>query len=410
MPECIGILNSGSSSIKYSIFALDGEDLRPGFRGQIEGMFSSPHFIAKDNGKTVSEKSWGRGVSLEHGEAIEFLLKFLRDELAGMRLIGIGHRVAHGGLKYTHPVLLDSHIVDELEKLIPLVPLHQPYNLLPIRLGLERRPDLPQVACFDTQFHSTCPEVAQILALPASVRNEGVQRYGFHGPSYEYIASVLPGFDARAAEGRTVILHLGSGASMCALKAGRSVATTMGFSSLDGLPMGTRCGALDPGVLLYFMQSMGMTARRIEEILYKESGLLGLSGISNDMRVLLESADPCAKLAVDVFVYRIGRELGSLAAALGGLDAIVFTGGIGENAPIIRKRVCRDAAWLGVELDEAANTARGPRISTECSRASAWVIPTNEELMIARHTLHVLRASNGGSREVDLDTAASLTG
>jgi len=410
MSDCIGILNSGSSSIKYSIFVVDGDGLRPGIRGQIEGMLSSPHFVAKDNGRIVSEKSWGEGVTLDHREATEFLLRYLRNELAGMRLVGIGHRVAHGGLKYTHPVLLDSHIVDELEKLIPVVPLHQLYNLLPIRLGLERRPDLPQVACFDTQFHSTCPEVAQILALPASVRDEGVRRYGFHGPSYEYIASVLPGLDGRAAAGRTVVLHLGSGASMCALKAGRSIATTMGFSSLDGLPMGTRCGALDPGVVLYFMQSMGMSARRIEEILYKESGLLGLSGISNDMRVLLESSDPRAKLAVDVFVYRAGRELGSLAAALGGLDAIVFTAGIGENAPTIRERVCRKAAWLGVELDEAANAARGPRISTERSRVSAWVIPTNEELMIARHTLHVLRADHGESHDVDLDTAASLKG
>lgn len=411
MPDCIGVLNSGSSSIKYSIFEIAGSELHPIIRGQIESIFTSPHFVAKDeDGKIAAEKFWGAGTSLDHRQATEFLLGFLRDEMKGMRLIGIGHRVAHGGLKYTRPVRIDSHVVDELEELIPLVPLHQPYNLQPIRLGLERRPDLPQVACFDTQFHSTCPEVAQVIAIPASLRAAGVRRYGFHGPSYEYIASTLPSFEPRAAEGRTVVLHLGNGASMCALKAGRSVATTMGFSSLDGLPMGTRCGALDPGVILYLMQSMGMDARQIETLLYKESGLLGLSGISSDMRVLLESSDPGATLAVDMFVYRIGRELGSLAAALGGLDAIVFTAGIGENSDVIRRRVCRDAAWLGIELDEAANAAGGPRISAECSRVSAWVIRTNEELMIARHTQRALGASDGGMYDVDLDTAASAKG
>ena len=411
MLECIGVLNSGSSSIKYCIFGIHGDELRPTIRGQIERIFTSPRFVAKDESHgIVAEKFWGTGAHLDHRQATEFLLGFLRNELRGMRLIGIGHRVAHGGLKYTHPVLLDSHVVDELEELIPLVPLHQPYNLEPIRLGLERRPDLPQVACFDTQFHSTCPEVTQIIAIPASLRDAGVRRYGFHGPSYEYIASTLASFERRAAEGSTVVLHLGNGASMCALKAGRSVATTMGFSSLDGLPMGTRCGALDPGVILYLLQSMKMDPQRIEKLLYKESGLLGLSGISSDMRVLLESSDPRAKLAVDLFIYRIGRELGSLAAALGGLDAIVFTAGIGENSAVIRRRVSLDAAWLGVELDEAANASGGPRISAEGSRVSAWVIPTNEELMIARHTRRVLEACDGGRYDVDLDTAASIKG
>jgi acetate kinase len=297
-----------------------------------------------------------------------------------------------------------------LERLVPLAPLHQPYNLEPIRLGFERRPDMLQVGCFVTQFHSTCPEVAQVIALPAALRELGVRRYGFHGLSYEYIASALPHFDRRAAEGRTVVLHLGNGASMCALRAGRSVATTMGFSALDGLPMGTRCGALDPGVILYLMQSMEMDPQQIEKLLYKESGLLGLSGIPSDMRVLLESSDPHAELAVDLFVYRIGRELGSLAAALGGLDAVVFTAGIGENAPLIRERVCRDAAWLGIELDETPNASRGRRISTERSRVSAWVIPTNEELMIARHTQRVIGACNGGSYDVVRDFAASTKG
>ena len=410
MPDCIGVLNSGSSSIKYSIFVIDEKKLPPGIRGQIEAIFSAPHFTAKEDGRVVAEKFWGEGNAIDHRLATEFLLGFLRNELKGMRLAGIGHRVAHGGLKYTHPVRLDATVVDELEKLIPLAPLHQPYNLQPIRLGLERQPDLAQVGCFDTQFHSTCPEVAQIIALPEKLRECGVRRYGFHGLSYEYIASILHGFDARAAEGRTVVLHLGNGASMCALLAGQSAATTMGFSALDGLPMGTRCGALDPGVILFLMQSMRMDAHRLEQLLYKESGLLGVSGLSSDMRVLLESSDVRAKLAVDMFVYRIGRELGSLAAALGGLDAIVFTGGIGENAAVIRERVCHGAAWLGVELDYAANAAHGPRISTASSRVLALVVPTNEELMIARHTLRVLGIREGERYDVDFDSAPSAKG
>lgn len=410
MPDCIGVLNSGSSSIKYSIFEIDGKELRPRIRGQIEAIFTAPHFVAKEDGKIVAEKFWDNGSTLDHRLATEYLLEFLRNELKGSRLAGIGHRVAHGGVKYTRPVRLDTGVLDDLEKLIPLAPLHQPYNLQPIRLGLERRPELLQAGCFDTQFHSTCPEVAQVIALPAYVRESGVRRYGFHGLSYEYIASVLPGFDGRAAEGRTVVLHLGNGASMCALQCGHSVATTMGFSALDGLPMGTRCGALDPGVILYLMQSMSMDANRLEKLLYTESGMLGVSGLSSDMRVLLESSDPRAKFAVDLFVYRIGRELGSLAAALGGIDAIVFTGGIGENARGIRERVCNDAAWLGVELDEAANAACGPRISAARSRVSALVIPTNEELMIARNTLRVLGTREGDRYDVDLDPAASTKG
>jgi acetate kinase len=410
MSDCIGVLNSGSSSIKYSIYLIDGDELRPDIRGQIESIFTSPHFVARRDSQTVAEKWWGEGAALDHRGATDFLLGFLRNELKDLRLVGIGHRVAHGGSKYTRPVRLDSSVADELERLIPLAPLHQPFNLQPIRLGLERRPELPQIACFDTQFHSTCPEVAQVIALPVALRETGVRRYGFHGLSYEYIASILPEFDVHAAGGKTVVLHLGNGASMCALKAGKSIATTMGFSALDGLPMGTRCGSLDPGVILYLMQTMEMNAQQIEKLLYKESGLQALSGISGDMRVLLGSSDPGPRLAVDVFVYRIGRELGSLAAALGGLDSIVFTGGIGENAPVIRERVCRGAAWLGIELDEAANAIGGPRISREHSRVSAWVLHTNEELMIARHTQRALGVRKGGSYDVDLDPAASIKG
>ena len=274
----------------------------------------------------------------------------------------------------------------DLEKLVPLVPLHQPHNLAAIKVVAERAPELPQVACFDTAFHRTQPAIAQLFALPRQYADEGVLRYGFHGLSYEYIASVLPDVDPHAAAGRTVVAHLGNGASMCAMKHGHSVATTMGFSSVDGLPMGTRCGALDPGVMLYLMDRHGLDLRELEKLLYKKSGLLGVSGISSDVRTLLASPDPRAAEALDLFVYRIGRELGSLAAALGGLDALVFTGGIGENAAVIRQRVCQDAAWLGIKLDEAANEAGGPCISRRESRVAAWVIPTNEELMIAQHT------------------------
>jgi len=301
--------------------------------------------------------------------------------------------VVHGGLEYSKPVRVDQAVVAALEKFIPLAPLHQPHNLAPIRALLERSPALVQVACFDTAFHRGQPAVAQSFALPKSITDLGVRRYGFHGLSYEYVAQALPRYDARAAAGRTVVLHLGNGASMCAIAAGKSVASTMGFTAVDGLPMGTRCGNIDPGVVLYLMDELGMDARAIEKLIYKESGLLGVSGISSDMRTLEASADPAAKAAIDLFVYRIGRELGSLAAALGGLDAIVFTAGIGEHSRSLRARVCADAAWLGVALDPAANDANGPRLSTAASRVAAWVVPTDEELMIARHTWRVLEGS-----------------
>jgi acetate kinase len=288
---------------------------------------------------------------------------------------------------------LNAGVLAALEKFVPLAPLHQPHNLASIRLLLERAPGLPQVACFDTSFHRSNPEIAQMFALPAELHAQGIRRYGFHGLSYEYIASVLPQFDAKAAAGRTVVLHLGNGSSMCAVQAGKSVASTMGFTAVEGLPMGTRTGSLDPGVILYLMDQRGMDARAIEKLIYNQSGLLGVSGISSDMRTLLASDDPRAKLAVDLYVYRIRRELGSLAAAMGGLDAIVFTAGIGENAAPIRGRICRDAEWLGVGLDTRSNDAGGPRISTTASKVSAWVIPTNEELMIARHTRRVLETS-----------------
>jgi acetate kinase len=391
MSDAIAVLNAGSSSIKFSLFVLRNQDLELEMRGQIEGIFTAPHFVAKDrSGKVQAEKSWGKGAKLGHDGALDHLVAYVREHLGADRLVGVGHRVVHGGLEYTRPVRADADVLQALEKFVPLAPLHQPHNLAPIRLLLERAPGMPQVACFDTSYHRSNPEIAQMFALPAEMHAQGIRRYGFHGLSYEYIASVLPGFDAKAAGGRTVVLHLGNGSSMCAILAGKSVASTMGFTAVEGLPMGTRCGSIDPGVLLYLMDQRGMDARAIEKLIYNQSGLLGVSGISSDMRTLLASEEPRAKLAVDLYLYRIRRELGSLAAALGGLEAVVFTAGIGENAAVIRERVCRDAAWLGVELDAAANEAREPRISAPASRVSAWVIPTNEELMIARHTRALL--------------------
>ena len=391
MADAIAVLNAGSSSIKFSLFAQAGDDLALKVRGQAEGIHTAPRFVAKSaSGETISSHAWGEGTRLGHDGALEHIVAFVRDRLEGLSLSGIGHRVVHGGLKYGQPVRVDRAALDDLAQFEPLAPLHQPHNLTPIRLLLERRPELPQVACFDTAFHRTQPELAQMFALPKELHDAGVRRYGFHGLSYEYIASVLPQLDPAAAKGRTVVFHLGNGASMCALSAGRSVASTMGFTAVDGLPMGTRCGAIDPGVILYLMDQRGMDARAIEKLIYNQSGLLGVSGVSSDMRTLLASDEPRAGLAVDLYVYRIGRELGSLAAALGGLDALVFTGGIGENSAEIRERVCRGAGWLGVALDEQANRNGGPRISTAASATAAWVVPTNEELMIARHTRRVL--------------------
>jgi acetate kinase len=389
--DAIAVINAGSSSLKFSLFALREGDLALLASGQVGGLLTAPVFAARDaSGQPAGEKRWEAGVALGHEEALAHVVDWIRARHAGShRLAAVGHRVSHGGDDYTAPVRVDAAVVAKLEKLVPLSPLHMPHNLAPIRALLARAPELPQVACFDTAMHRTCPRLERMFALPRELEEAGVRRYGFHGISYEYIAGVLPEVDARAAGGRTVVLHLGSGASMCALSAGRSVACTMGFTAVDGLPMATRSGTLDPGVMLYLMDR-GLDARAIEALIYTKSGLLGVSGVSSDMRVLLESSEPRAGLAVDLFVYRIGRELGSLAAALGGLDAIVFTGGIGEHAAPVRERVCRGAAWLGVELDPAANAAHRPRISTAKSRTAAWVIPTNEELMIARHTRDVL--------------------
>jgi len=379
MSDALLVLNAGSSSVKFSLFALERGAPRLELKGQIEGLPEAAHFSAPGG-----ERRWR--APLAHEQATDFLLEWIEQRMHGRRLAAVGHRVVHGGTRYAAPVRVDAGVLAQLEALVPLAPLHQPHNLAAIRRLAALRPGLAQVACFDTAFHRGQAAVAQAFALPPEITREGVHRYGFHGLSYEYIAQALPAIDARAAAGRTVVAHLGNGASMCALREGRSVASTMGFTALEGLPMGTRCGALDPGVLLWLMDQKRMDARAIEDLLYHRSGLLGVSGLSGDMRTLLASDADGARAAVDQFVYRIGRELGSLAAALGGLDALVFTAGIGEHAAPVRARVCRDAAWLGLELDQAANAAGGPRISSAASRVSAWVIPTDEELMIARHT------------------------
>jgi acetate kinase len=393
MGDAIGVLNAGSSSLKFSLFAEEAGRPILVARGQAEGIYTSPRFVAKDgHGEPLDEKRWGPGTSLGHDGALEYLVAFLRDRLAQHRLIGVGHRVVHGGREYVKPVRVNESIVAALEQYVPLAPLHQPHNLAPIKTLLQRMPELPQVACFDTSFHRAQAPVAQAFALPASITDRGVLRYGFHGLSYEYIASVLPERSKRAAHGKTVVLHLGNGASMCAMAGGRSIASTMGFTAADGLPMGTRCGSLDPGVILYLVDELGMSTHAVERMIYQESGLLGVSGISSDMRVLEASSEPRAREAIDLFVYRIGRELGSLVAALGGLDAVVFTGGIGENSRRLREQVCQDAAWLGLALDAEANARHGPLISAPDSRVAAWVIPANEEATIACHTRALLGA------------------
>jgi len=388
MPDAILILNAGSSSLKFSIF-LEGDKPQLLLRGQLEELFTQPHFTARDgDGHVVGKRDWESGTELGHQQAIEFLFEWGRTgAIREHRIVAAGHRVVHGGIKFAAPVLIDSQTLVELEKLIPLAPLHQPHSVAVIRAVARRAPQLPQVACFDTSFHRNQPAVAQAFALPRHYAQQGVLRYGFHGLSYEYIASQLP--ELKTMVGRTVVAHLGNGASMCALRGGKSIATTMSFTPIDGLPMGTRCGAIDPGVLLYLMKK-GLDLPGLEKLLYYESGLLGVSGISSDVRTLLSSPEAAAEEALDLFLYRCGRELGSLTSALGGIDSLVFTGGIGENAAPIRARICRDAEWLGLELDEKANARGGPLITQVGSRVTAWVIPTNEELMIALHTRKVL--------------------
>jgi acetate kinase len=393
--EALLILNAGSSSIKFALFPGRLRPTRDGIvcEGKYEGIGHRVHFTARDAAGCMLVDDHLPEVTT-HEDIIAALLRWLQQRFPDQQLVAAGHRVVHGGSRYTGPVVIDGKVIEELTRLVPLAPLHQPHHLSAIAALAKLHPALPQIACFDTSFHCTQPEVATEYALPRSLTGEGVKRYGFHGLSYEYIASVLPEVvGEEAARGRVVVAHLGSGASMCAMKQRQSVATTMGFTALDGLPMSRRCGNLDPGVVLYLMQAKGMTADAVSNLLYQSSGLLGVSGLSDDMKVLLASDRPHAAEAVSLFVYRIGRELGSLVAALGGFDALVFTAGIGENAPEIRRRVCQNALWLGLELDTAANEAGGPRITRAGSKTSAWVIPTDEDLMIARHTWNLTRGS-----------------
>jgi acetate kinase len=394
MSDALLVLNAGSSSLKFSAFD-EAEASRLIVRGQIEALATHPRFVARAaDGAILAEKEWPAGVPLTHDDAIDHLFGWARDSAFGAhRIAAVGHRVVHGGTRFSAPVVVDVAALEEMRALVPLAPLHQPHNIAAIEAVGRKLPAVPQVACFDTAFHRTQPGTAQAFALPRRYSAEGVRRYGFHGLSYEYVAAALVRIDSRAAAGRTVIAHLGNGASMCALDAGKSVATTMSFTALDGLAMGTRCGAIDPGVLLYLMNRHGMDARALEHLLYEESGLLGVSGVSSDMRELLRSKERTATEAIDLFVYRIVRELGSLAAALHGLDALVFTGGIGENAAEIRARVCSESSWLGIEVDEDANERTAARITRASSRVSGWVIPTNEEEMIARHTRALLASS-----------------
>jgi len=381
------VFNAGSSSLKFCVYQRSEPDQwHIESRGQIEAIGTAPRLSVKDGGGGILAYHL-----LDHGArdvhaALDSLAAWLRSRYGNAHVLGVGHRVVHGGARFTGPTVITRQILDELRALIPLAPLHQPYNLAAIEAVFERLPGVPQVACFDTSFHRGQPAVAEIIPLPRELCRSGIQRYGFHGLSYEYIASILPQAAPEIAAGRVIIAHLGSGASLCALKNGKSMDSTLGFTALDGLCMGTRPGAVDPGVILYLFQNLGLSAKEVETILYKKSGLLGISGISNDMRDLLDSSEPSAQLALDYFVYRVAKEIGALSAVLRGLDGLVFTAGIGENSPEIRRRICEASAWLGIDVDTNANAGNGPRISSTKSKISAWMIPTNEELMIARHT------------------------
>ena len=399
MTQALLVINSGSSSVKFAAYdvAGPGSDLQRIANGRIEGIGGKPRLRVWGQDGARLEDRFIRVSSdpvLGPEEAFEALFDWLGQHAAGRTLGAVGHRVVHGGELFTRPVLVTPEILDQLDGFSLLAPLHQPHNLSAIRAIASLLPGLPQVARFDTEFHAAQPWVAQACALPRHITQAGVKRYGFHGLSYEYIASVLPDHLGAVAHGKVVVAHLGNGASLCAMRDRRSIASTMGFTALDGLMMGTRCGSLDPGVVLHLVGAMGMGVQAVEKLLYAQSGLLGVSGISGDMQTVEASEAPEAGQAIDLYVYRIAQQLGSMAASLGGLDALVFTAGIGENSTVIRRRVCEDAAWLGVALDEEANQAAGSGvhcISTPGSRVAVWVIPTNEELMIARYTQAVLQ-------------------
>jgi len=389
--DTILVVNAGSSSVKFQIFTVEGEGkLRRQIKGQMDGIGSRPRLRASGpNGDSLADRAYPIEAVSDVPAAMDIAGEWLRNELR-ISPIAVGHRVVHGGPDYDRPVLIDHGVVARLERFVALAPLHQPHNLAPIRSLLANFPTLPQVACFDTAFHRTHDAVADHYAIPHQLHAEGVRRYGFHGLSYEYIAKTLPQIAPEVAKGRVIVAHLGSGASMCALKGGRSAESTMGFTALDGLPMGTRPGQIDPGVVLYLITEKGMSASNVQNFLYRDCGLKGLSGVSNDMRELEASKDPKAKLAIEYFVYRIGLNAGMLAAALQGLDAFVFTAGIGENSAGVRARIADQLGWLGVVLDSAENSRHACLISRSDSRIPVYVVPTDEELMIAQHTLSLL--------------------
>ena len=384
------VINAGSSSLKFQVFAIADGSLERRVRGQMDGVGGRPRLKAADGkGESLVDRTFEASEIADLPAAIDAVQAFLRS-LGGFTLAAIGHRVVHGGPDFTDAVLIDPAVLDKLAHYQDLAPLHQPNNLAPIRLAMEIAPDLPQVACFDTAFHRGHAAHTDCYAIPRKLYDEGVRRYGFHGLSYEYIAERLREVAPDVATGRVIVAHLGSGASMCALEGGRSIESTMGFTALDGLPMGTRPGQLDPGVVLYLLDQKGMSVGAVTDLLYRGSGLKGLSGISNDVRDLVDSDDPRAAFAIDHFVHRAALSAGQLAAALGGLDAFVFTAGIGEHSPVIRARIAERLAWLGADLDPAANEAGETVISTAGSRVALMVVPTDEELMIARHTLALI--------------------
>ena len=390
MREPIFVINAGSSSIKFSLYqTASNRPVEASAYGQVEGIGTSPRLkVADAQGRVLADQLVrGKDYPGAITEIHDWFKTYVGSEAA---LGGVGHRVVHGGSIYFRPVIIDERVLAGLEELVPLAPLHQPHHIAAIRAFASIAPRVPQVACFDTAFHHNQPPLAREFALPRELSARGIRRYGFHGLSYEYIVAKLPEVAPGCANGKIIVAHLGNGASMCAINEGRSIATTMGFTPVDGLPMGTRTGNLDPGVILFLLGQERMDANAIEHLIYERSGLLGVSDLSSDMRILLASDAPTAKEAIDLFVYRVGRELGSLVAALGGLDALVFTGGIGENAAEIRARVCTHAEWVGITLDEEANSRNGPLISGSNSAVSVWVVPTDENLMVARHTRRLL--------------------
>ncbi len=395
MTDAILAINAGSSSIKFALFAQGTalHNLRKLYSGHVDSIGAQARFRLTDASATDENTLEQAVTANNHAQALQIILDWLDEQTDILRLVAIGHRVVHGGLTYSQAVRIDETVIDRLKDLIELVPLHQPHALQAIDVLIAQRPHIPQVACFDTAFHTSMPPWEQLFALPRSLAQQGIRRYGFHGLSYEYITSILPAHLGEVANGKVVIAHLGHGVSMCAVNNRQSIATTMSFTPLDGLPMGKRSGAIDPAVVLYLLER-GMTTDEISDLLNHQSGLLGLSGISDDMRTLLASADPDAAEAVDYFCYHISRELGSLTAALGGLDVLVFTGGIGEHAAPVRARIGAAAAWLGLEIDPQANQANALHISSVNSKVSVWVIPTEEELMIARHTATLIAAEH----------------